>query len=599
MEVEATRQRSKEQSKEKVKYRVKRPDEHWFRRNIPCQVACPVHTDIPNYIAMIAQGRFDLAYEINQQANLFPEILGRICARPCEAVCRRGRIDQPVAICALKRAAADFGGAEALARAKEMLPEKNGLKVAIVGAGPAGLAAAHDLALLGYSVVIFEALPVVGGMLNVGIPPYRLPREVTQGVIERMKGLGVEIRLNTPVGKDIQLKDLMRDYHAVLIAAGAHKPIELEIPGEDLAGVIHGVTFMRQVNLGEIGSLEGKQVAVIGGGFTALDCARSSVRLGAKHIFIVYRRTKAEMAATMEEIEEAEEEGIKVHCLASPVRILSDDGRKVSALECIRNRLGEPDESGRPRPVPIEGSNFLLKVDMVIPAISQAPDISLLPDDVGLEISRWRRLVVDPATFMTDCPGVFAVGDFVTGPRDVIRVIADGRRAAASIDAYLRGEKKEEGQEKRGELRIIGQYSCEDSYRIERQKMPTLPPEKRTTIQAEVELGYTREQAIKEAQRCLQCQYNILVDEERCILCGECVNVCPEGCIKIVSAQGLSLEGLEVLMLDEEAQGAKALVMDEERCVRCGLCVNHCPTNAIAMACFSPYYPASSYGIKE
>ncbi|MBI2910318.1 MAG: FAD-dependent oxidoreductase [Chloroflexi bacterium] len=568
-------------SQEKLKAKI--PDLEWFRQNIPCQAACPVHTDISGYVGLIAQGRFEEAYALNQQANLFPEILGRVCTRRCEAACRLKGITASISICFLKRAASDFGRNKT--KPRKAPPRKE--KVAVIGAGPAGMAAAHDLAIFGYGVTVYEALPNVGGMLVVGIPPYRLPRDVVNNAAKEVEELGVEFRMNTPVGKDVQLADLQREYQAVLIAAGAHKPEKLGIPGEDLEGVLHGVTFMRRVNTEASFRLDGRRVAVIGGGHTAIDCVRSALRLGAAEVHMLYRRSAEEITVTSEEVEEATEEGARIQFLVSPVMVVDVDSGRVTGLVCERNRLGEPDASGRRRPIAIPDSEFVLEIDTLIPAVSQAPDTSFLPLEAGLELSRWERLAVDPETFMTNVAGVFAVGDFITGPRDVIEVIADGRRTAASIDRYLSGGR---ASSRNSLLRLPGQpfkrnsnYDC-----IAKQRMPTLARELRTTLQKEVELGYARDQALAEATRCLQCQMNIGVNGARCILCGGCVDVCPYGLIRIMPLASVSsADGLAELMeegLDEK--DAMVLTLDEEKCIRCGLCVQRCPTQAISMTHF-------------
>ncbi len=560
------------------KYRLTVAGAEWFRENVSCQHACPAHTDVPRYISLIAEGCFDEAFAVNRQANVFPAILGRVCMRPCEEACRRGEIDRPVAICPLKRATADhkLGTGQDLPPA---LPRRE-QRVAIVGAGPAGLSVANDLARLGYGVVVFEALPLAGGMLNVGIPPYRLDRAVTKAAIGELERMGVEIRLNTPVGRDVTLDQLLDEYDAVFIAAGAHEPIELGIPGEGLKGVLHGVTFMRKVNLGEELSL-GRRVAVIGGGNTATDCARSALRLGAEKATIVYRRTRAEMPVTAEEIEEAEVEGVEVELLASPVRILGDESGRVVGLECIRNRLGEPDASGRPRPIPIEGSEFVVEADVVLPAVGQSPDLSFLPE--VFERTARDRLEVDGDTLMTNVPGVFAGGDYITGPRHVISVIADGHRVAASIHRYLQGGEREEAK---GALEAadLPRDDLDDYDRIARQTMPTLPAEKRDSLYDEVELGFDWETALREAARCLQCQLNIFIDEQACILCGGCVDVCPHDCIQMIEPEAIEGdEEVRALMKAGAWEKGAAMIFDEALCIRCGLCVRRCPTGAIEM----------------
>ncbi|HLB11356.1 MAG TPA: FAD-dependent oxidoreductase [Dehalococcoidia bacterium] len=553
--------------------RVVQADLDWFLDNVKCQAACPAHTDVPTYAALISQGRFEEAFEVNRRYNVFPSILGRICTRVCQSACRRAIVDDPVSICYLKRSAGDARGEIKPRPAEEASLNR---KVAVVGAGPAGLTVAKDLADVGYQVTVFEALGVVGGMLRVGIPAYRLPRRLIDDAADELAALGVEIRLNTPIGRDVKLDDLTREYQAVVIAAGAHKPEKLGIPGEELEGVLHGVSFMRMVNLGQEISL-GRSVAVIGLGHTAVDCARSAVRLGAQDVHILYRRTAAEAAAGEEEIAEAEEEGVTFHYLTSPLRVLGSDGERVSGLECQLNRLGDPDSGGRRRPVPVQDSEFVLPIDNLIPAVSQSPDLSFLPGEIGLEVSRWDRLVVDQETFMTSQAGIFAIGDFITGPRDVIHVIADGHRAAAAVDTYLRGPREVEQQ---ADMEVVSPYRRDGSYlRVGRQRMPTLPTKERGSLDAEVELGYSPEEAIAEASRCLQCQINVMIDSEKCILCGGCVDVCPFNALSMVPLETLQIE--EGLALDS-IKGA-ALLLNEERCTRCGLCEARCPTRAISM----------------
>jgi NADPH-dependent glutamate synthase beta subunit-like oxidoreductase len=570
------------------RFHVEIPNQKWFEENIGCENACPVHTRAPQYIAAIVKGDYDVAFELNRGDNLFPAILGRICVHPCEDKCRRGLlIDLPISICSLKRASADH---------KNHSPQnekpigKNGKKVAIIGAGPSGLSGANDLARLGYAVTIYETFPITGGMLNVGIPPYRLPREVVQQAIDEVRRLGVKILTDTPIGKELNLETLRKEYDAVYIAGGAHKAEKLGIPGEDLQGVIHGVTFMRMVNLGEELGIS-QRVAVVGGGNTAMDTARSSLRLGAKEVFILYRRTREEMPVDPRELEQVEEEGIKIHYLTTPIQVLSNDGRSVSGIRCIRNRLGEPEKDGRRRPIPIDGSEFDIDIDLLIPAVSQSPDISFLPEAIGLEISKWDRLAVDPETFETNVRGIFAGGDFVTGPRDVIRVIADGRRAALSIHSYLSGERFER---KPPCFTLVPEVEIEPNLeKIPRQKMNTLPVEQRKSLYEEVELGFKKEVAVKEAIRCLQCHIFTIFDRTKCILCGGCVDICPKFCFRMArldeirgdeklaatvkSLYGVSLEEAERLNL------ATAMIKDESRCIHCGLCAKRCPTGAITM----------------
>jgi formate dehydrogenase major subunit len=566
-----------------IKYRLQKTDNSWWKQNISCLNACPAHTNVPRYISLIAEGKFGEAFHLNRKANVFPAILGRICMHFCEAACRRRHLDKPVAICALKRAAADHKPDKD--KSGTPLFFRNQRRLAIVGAGPAGLTSADDLTRVGYKVTVFEALPVVGGMLNVGIPPYRLDRTVIQMAINELERLGVEIRLNTPVGKDVTLEQLQSHYDAVLVAAGAHEPIKLNIPGEELTGVLHGVTFMRKVNLHEKIPL-GRRVAVIGGGNTAIDCARSARYLGAEKVTVIYRRTRDEMPVSAEEVVEAEEEGVNIDLLVSPLRVIGNKDGHVVGLECIRNRLIEPDDSGRPRPVPIDGSEFVLEVDTVLPAVSQSPDTSFLPDIFSR--SKWNRVEVDPNSYMTNVKGVFAVGDYATGPRDVISVIADAHRVSAAIHRYLQGVLV--GENGRCLEQTESPHTVDSNFdTLPRQTMPVLPVTQRQKIEAEVQLGFGPEAAMIEARRCLRCDYNITVDSKRCILCGGCVDVCPHGCIQMIPLDEIECDKA-VPDLSHIQHGA-ALVLDETYCIRCGLCMQRCPTEAIGMERFEILTP--------
>lgn len=570
------------------RFRVQVPDQGWFEENIGCENACPVNTRAPQYISALRKEDYDLAFELNRGDNLFPAILGRICVHPCEEKCRRGLLlDAPISICSLKRASADY---KVTALPREMAVGENHKKIAIIGAGPSGLSAANDLARMGYSVTVYESFHIPGGMLRVGIPPYRLSREVVKQAIDEVRRLGVKVVTQAPIGKELTLESLRKSYDAVYIAAGAHKAEKLGIPGEDLQGVVHGVTFMRMVNLEEHSKV-GERVAVVGGGNTAMDTARSSLRLGAKEVFILYRRTREEMPVDPNELEQVEEEGIKIHYLTSPIRVLSKDGIRASGVRCIRNRLGDPDRDGRRRPIPIDGSEFDIDIDLLIPAVSQSPDISFLPEEIGLEISRWDRLAVNPETFETNVRGIFAGGDFVTGPRDVIRVIADGRKTALSIHAYLGGEVP-----KKGPSRFIPIQDVEidpNLEKIPRQRIDTLPIEERKSLDKEVDLGFSKETAAREARRCLQCHIFTIFDRTKCILCGGCVDICPKSCFRMARLE--EIEGNEKLsglvkslygVSFEEAEKfrlATIIFKGESRCIQCGLCAKRCPTGTITM----------------
>jgi formate dehydrogenase major subunit len=565
-----------------VNYKIVHADESWFRENVSCQSACPVNTPASSYIERIQEGDYDGALGLNHMANLFPHILGRVCTHPCESACRRGKIDEPVSICSLKRAAADFADKKSPLRSS-IAKKSTGKKVAIIGAGPSGLAAGNDLAIVGHDVTIFEALPMAGGMLSVGIPPYRLPWNKIDDAVNWVKELGIKLKLNSPVNSSEEFDKLVEEYDAVYIAAGAHKSVALDIPGEeDLKGVLHGITYMKDINLGNQKKVPSR-VAVVGGGFTAIDCARSSLRLGAREVFIIYRRTLKEMPAGELEVNMAEEEAIKILYLTSPIKILGDVGSNVKAIECIKNKLGEPDASGRRRPEPITGSEFTLPVDMVIAAIGQAPDASFMTEKSGIEFTKWGTVIVDPESFTTSKEGVFAGGDFITGPRNAIEVIGDGRKAARAIDKYLSG-----GKERRFEytlmekdpVRKVSGYEA-----IPRQEQDSVEMGERWEIEKEVELGFSKENAAKEADRCLLCHYNIFIDADKCILCGGCIDICPQDCIMMVSRDKIEAEGVRNGAVPDDWDAVMAI--DEEQCIRCGLCVKRCPVDAIKMQRFS------------
>ncbi len=563
-------------------YKIVHADESWFRENVSCQSACPVNTPASSYIERIQEGDYDGALGLNYMANLFPHILGRVCTHPCESACRRGKIDEPVSICSLKRAAADFADKKSPLRSS-IAKKSTGKKVAIIGAGPSGLAAGNDLAIVGHDVTIFEALPMAGGMLSVGIPPYRLPWNKIDDAVNWVKELGIKLKLNSPVNSSEEFDKLVEEYDAVYIAAGAHKSVALDIPGEeDLKGVLHGITYMKDINLGNQKKVPSR-VAVVGGGFTAIDCARSSLRLGAREVFIIYRRTLKEMPAGELEVNMAEEEAIKILYLTSPIKILGDVGSNVKAIECIKNKLGEPDASGRRRPEPITGSEFTLPVDMVIAAIGQAPDASFMTEKSGIEFTKWGTVIVDPESFTTSKEGVFAGGDFITGPRNAIEVIGDGRKAARAIDKYLSG-----GKERRfvytlmekDPVRKVSGYEA-----ISRQEQDSVEMGERWEIEKEVELGFSKENAAKEADRCLLCHYNIFIDADKCVLCGGCIDICPQDCIMMVSRDKIEAEGVRNGAVPDDWDAVMAI--DEEQCIRCGLCVKRCPVDAIKMQRFS------------
>ena len=482
------------------------------RRGTPaCRCACPADVNVQGYVALIANRKFKEAYDLIRKDLVLPGVLGRVCFHPCESECERGLVDEPVAICALKRFAVDY--AEKMEKEEtEPLPKKYDEKVAIIGSGPAGLAAAYELVKIGYPVTIFEKDSELGGMVRYAIPDYRLPKHVLDVDISYLLESGVEIRTNTVIGKDLTLEDLRKmGYKAFFLAVGAQKSARLGIEGENLSGVLHALNFLRGANLGKKVNL-GNSVAVIGGGDVAVDSARAAVRLGAKRVAILYRRSRAEMPAHQPEVKEAEKEGIEIRFLITPEKILGDNG-KVTSIECLKMALGSPDETGRRRPIPIEGSAHTILVDTVIVAIGQMLDSSALSEKI--QTSR-RTIIVDPVTFETNIPGIFAGGDATLGPASVIEAISCGKEVAISIHRYVRGEDMRTG---RPEKRIkVEDVPKEGIIKRQRRAIPVLPAEERMKTFEEVVLGYTEEMAVEEANRCLSCG--------GCSECRECEKAC-------------------------------------------------------------------------
>ena len=507
-----------------------------------CQATCPMHIDIRGYTALIKEGKFDEALALIKQTLPFPSIIGRICTHPCEAKCKRNEVEEAIAINALKRAATEYG------KYKEdfTIAEEKHEKVAIVGGGPAGIMAAYDLRKAGYKVTIFEALSQLGGMMAVGIPEFRLPRAILNKETDIIKKLGVEIRLNTRVGKDVKLADLQKNYQAVFIAAGAHKAHELGIENSDAKGVMDGTEFLYKVNTGEKVPA-GDKVVVVGGGNVAIDCARTCLRLGFKEVTIAYRRSKAEMPAIAEEINEAEREGVKLTLLAGPNKVVVGKGNKAAGLECIKMKLGEPDASGRRRPEPIRDSEFVIEAGLIIAAVGEEPDLAFMAGDAAATIDK-GYLKADPVTLATSVEGVFAGGDCVTGAATVIAAMAAGRKAAKSIEKYFKGEPLNvgrEGEEVYESKLLVETYGTPKESRA---PMAMLVPEKRRGNFNEVELGLSREQAIREAKRCLQCD------------CKICINLL--GCPALITEEG-------------------KVAVDAAGCPGCGVCAQVCPFEAI------------------
>jgi formate dehydrogenase beta subunit len=501
----------------------------------PCQDQCPAHIDIPAYIEAIKEYRFDEALAVIRKSMPLPSVCGRVCPHPCETACRRANVDEPISIMVLKRTASDYEWQHQKNPPMQPKPRKD-KTVAVVGAGPAGLTA-YFLALEGYPVTIYEALPegYGGGMVAVGIPAYRMPRHLLQRDIDIISALGVEIIYNTRVGKDITLPELKEKYDAVLLAPGAHRSKPMGVEGEDKGykGFLKGgIEFLREAYMGRPTGM-GKKVVVVGGGNTAIDCVRVALREGAEESNLLYRRSRKEMPADVWEVDGAEEEGVNLEFLVLPTKILVDENEQVTGVECLRMKLGEPDESGRRRPKPIEGSEFVVECDTVIPAIGQDPDLSFIPEDMGIDITKWNTVVTkylplknaagrdlqdsmgNPLSriLITDLDGVFASGDAEIGPLTVVACVGNGHRAAKVIQRWL-----EEGKAYLSDDDIIEDILSHMGVYDKNEKVPRLDSadrEKQKEVHGreraskgnykEVELGFKDSQAVREAERCLRC----------------------------------------------------------------------------------------------
>jgi len=594
-----------------VSFRAVQVGDGWFDQNVPCTQACPVLTNAGRYVSAIAAGDDALAYLTARMPNPFPSICGRVCAAPCEAACRRGEIDEPIGIRALKRFACERAGVESpqsdrsWREAVRALPPR-GERIAIVGSGPAGLACAHDLAAFGYRPVVFEAQDRPGGMMVLGIPTYRLRREILQAEIRAILGMGVEIRTEQSLGRDFTISSLRDEgFVAVFLALGAMRSRDLQIPGVELDGVLRAVDFLINANTGYRVEL-GDRVLVIGGGNVALDVARTAlrelatghaqpeagrspedgiqaaatvtldvarmaVRMGAREVRCVALEARHEMPAHEYEIEEAEAEGVDILHRLGPKRILGSD--RVEGLEALEvSSVFDPD--GRFNPRFVEGTESFIPCDSIILAIGQSPDLSFLDTGDGIDISPRGTIAVDQASLATSAPGVYAGGDEAFGPRNLIDAIGDGRRAAASIHRQLSGGVSAAPRFRRALPVVAIERPVLNYDAVPRVEIPSVVSERRIGV-PEIELGYSEELARLEAARCLQCFFNISLDVDLCILCGGCVDICPEGCIRIVPSDEL---------LGVQTRGpASALILQEDRCIRCALCIERCPTDALSM----------------
>jgi formate dehydrogenase (NADP+) beta subunit len=609
--------------------------------------ACPVHTQAGRYVSLIAQGRYEEAYRYARIPNPFASICGRVCGHPCEPACRRGQFDSPISIRALKRFVTERYGPESrnpIDVFSEKPRVKHAEKVAVIGSGPAGMSAAHDLALLGYPVTVFEAAAVPGGMMHLGIPEYRLPRDVLQAQIREILDMGPELKLNMRLGRDFSLEDLKRQgFKSVLMAFGLHRSRDLNLPGHELDGVVKGIDFLLNVNLGYRFEV-GKRVVVIGGGNVAIDVARSAVReqqkmapegglpneltssemdvamkefmdvsraalrMGAREVLLVCLESRAEMPAAEEEIEEGLLEGMKLRPSLGPKQFVGKDGKLVGlqVIQC----LSVFDENKRFNPKFAEGTESVIPCDTVILAIGQSSDTSFLHTTDGIETTRQGTLKIDPDTLMTTAPGIFAAGDIAFGPRLIINAVADGKKAAVEIDKYLRGPQWKP-KAKYVQITVLDHHEMAAHYdEYSRLPVPALPIDRRTGV-AEVETGFTEQQAREEASRCLKCWINTIFEGTEasgteCILCGGCVDVCPENCLSLVplkefafteedkerlrNEQQLRAVDLQHLSPDELTQiEGSVMVKDETVCIRCGLCAERCPARTISMEAFEVF----------
>ena len=625
------------------KYSVQIPDMEFWQNMIPCQIACPIHTDAGKYVQLIAEGEYEESYLTARSPNPFASICGRVCAAPCEDACRRGAIDAPVSIRALKRFVTERYGVESIAPDTQdalfegrtesgnkwawHLPiqfekRKNVVKnkrVAVVGSGPAGLSCAHDLALMGYDVTVFEVSGVPGGMVRHGIPEYRLSRSLIEKEIEKIKFLGVNIKLNTPLSENFGLGDLKaQGFEGVFLSVGVQKGRDLNVEGSNLDGVIKAIDYLLNINNGYRVDL-GKRVLVIGGGFVAFDAARTAlrggvvdetpdgrfaafdaarlaVRGGAEEVHIASLESFEEMPVLRttqgkDEFEEAKKEGIVFHPQRGPKRIYGENG-KVRGIEFIGVKRTY-DENGRFDPQYDPGYSETLDVDSIILAIGQKADLSFIKPDDGIKVTPQGTIGVDKPTLATSAPGIFAGGDVAFGPRNIIDAIANGKTAALSLDSYLRGVKSELFYNLSIEKIPTRFYTRPEGYeQCDRLAPPTIDLDRRTGI-SEVEIGYSEEEARKQAERCLYCHIQTIYDAEKCVLCNRCVDVCPENCLQLVPLETLALADETKARLFEHYaldpfSPSSAMIKDEEKCIRCGLCAVRCPTDAMAMEVF--YY---------
>jgi formate dehydrogenase (NADP+) beta subunit len=631
-------------------YKTVIPDMEFWKEMIPCQAACPVKTDAGRYVQLIAEGQYKESYLVARSPNPFASVCGRVCAAPCEDACRRGKIDAPITIRALKRFVTEKYGIESMEpdtqdqllaglpdagnKQRGHLPvlqasrqnAARGPKVAVIGAGPAGIAAAHDLALMGYRVTVFEATDQAGGMMFHGIPEFRLSRAIIEKEIEKVVGLGVEIKLKTPLTEELALKQLREQgYEAIFLSVGVQKGRDMKIEGSDLDGVIKAIDYLLNINNGYRVNL-GKKVLVIGGGFVAfdaarlalraglesegvteadtagsegikaaMDAARLAIRAGAVEVTIASLESFEEMPVMRttqgrEEFEESTREGVHFLPQRGAKRFLGNG--RVQAVEFIGVKRTY-DENGRFNPQYDPDFSETVEVDSVILAIGQQADLSFLKPEDRVELTPQGTIKVDAATLATSAPGIFAGGDVAFGPRNLIEAVANGKRAALSIDDYLRGTRTELVVNLRVEELPTRSYRRPEEYeKCEREAPPTISLDRRTGI-SEVEVGFGEAEAKQQAERCLYCHIQTIYDAQKCVMCNRCVDICPEYCLKLVPVEALDLQPeIKEKILETSGVGLtgplSAMIKDDEKCIRCGLCAIRCPTDAMTMEVF--YY---------
>ncbi len=638
-------------------YRVFVPDLTFYQQTVACQFACPVRTDARAYVTAISRREYERAYLIARETNPLASTCGWVCGAPCEAACRRGRIDAPIAIRSLKRFVNErygvylgevgepqappawpayigptqprdhagegtdsylgnsaFPSSRSGLLASYLGGERTGKRIAVVGSGPAGLANAHDLSLLGHAVTIFEASSAAGGMLRLGVPEYRLPREIIDLEIRSILALGPQIQFNRSLGRDFTLSDLRREFDAVFLAIGTYRGRKLNVEGEELDGVLRAVDFLINVNLGGYNLDLGKRVVVVGGGNVAMDVARTAARLGhptqsggdlevaldvaraarrlgrTQEVICLVVEAREEMLADPFEVAEAEQEGIVILNHLAPTRILGQGGR-ATALETID--VGRAfDDQGHFNPQLVPGTEKAWACDSVVISIGQTGELDWVSPDDGLLVTPRGTLAVDPESLMTTSPGIFAGGDIAFGPRLIVNAVADGQRAARGIHAYLQHVQPRRVRKgfftplSRQEFPSFG--PLRGYLRIPRRPPPSLPVGRRIGV-ARVELGFDESDARDQAKRCLVCSLNPIFDGSKCILCNGCVDVCPTDCLKLVPISTLAGDEPVARIVDrhsEDGPDGTAMLLDPTHCIRCGLCAARCPTEAVQMETF-------------